>query len=137
MNTFNMNAFLLRVCPLLLVLLAVTASAKENSKPHIYSDVRLEEQGEKDLIGTELELKMDGSTAAGVARIYQGRCAEPVKVTGSVSGNTIHVSGEGEGVGKIDITGKLEHGRFKGVLRLDRVHSSEKIRLKRISKPHC
>ena len=137
MNTFKMKTFLLRVCPLLLVLLAVTASAKENSKPHIYSDVHLEEQGERDLIGTELELNTEGSAATGIARIYQGRCAEPVKLTGSVSGNTIHLSGEGESVGKIDITGKLEHGRFDGVLRLDRVHSSEKIRLKRISKPHC
>jgi hypothetical protein len=132
-----MNTFLFRLCPLLLVLAAINASAKDNSKPHIYSDVHLEEGGVSDLIGTELELKLEGSVATGVARIYQGRCAEPVKVTGSVSGTTVHVSGEGQGFGKIDITGKLEHGRLDGMLRLDRVHSKDKIRLKRISKPHC
>ena len=131
-----MKTFVRRLCPLLLVLSAMNALAKEKSGRQIYSDVHaVEDSG--DLAGTEMELKIEGSSATGVARIYQGRCAEPMRVTGSATGNAIHVSGEGEGFGKIDITGKLQHGHFNGVLRLDRDHSSEKIRLKKISKPHC
>jgi hypothetical protein len=89
------------------------------------------------MAGTELELKINGTQASGVLRIYQGGCAEPVQVTGTVSGSKIDVSGEGQGFGKIEITGNL-HGRgLDGLLRLDRTHSSEKIRLKIIKKAHC
>src|SRR5580698_4751379 len=95
---------LARLWPLLLILAVISASAKESSGPLIYSDVRLEE-GEAELVGTELELKIDGSAATGVVKIYQGGCAEHVLVTGSASGNTIHVSGEGQGFGRIEITG--------------------------------
>jgi|HubBroStandDraft_6_1064221.scaffolds.fasta_scaffold788702_2 hypothetical protein len=141
-----MNSRLSRVRPLLLVLavaLAINnAWAKEVSGPRIYSDVRVVEEG-RDLAGTELELKIEGSVATGVLRIYDGRCAEPVPVAGSFSGNTIHVSGEGQGFGKIEITGSVHSGRlgqgdhFDGTLRLERNHTTEKIRLKRITKPHC
>jgi hypothetical protein len=132
----SMNSRLLPVLPLLLVLAVINVSAKENPGPHIYSNVQYQE-GAGDLVGTELELKIEGTAATGVLRIYDGRCAEPVQVTGSVSGTTLHVSGEGVGYGKMEITGKLQRGRFDGLLRLDRNHSSEKIRLKRITKPHC
>jgi hypothetical protein len=130
----------LRAWPLLLILavdfLVVCASARDNSGPRIYSNVQLEE-GAMELVGTELELKIEGTAASGVLRIYYGRCAEPVQVTGTASGENFHVTGEGQGYGKIDITGNVHRGRVDGVLRLDRNHSSEKIRLKRISKPHC
>jgi hypothetical protein len=111
-------------------------SAKENPGPHIYSNVQYQEGG-TDLVGTELELKIEGAVATGVLRIYEGRCAEPVQVTGSVSGTALRVSGEGQGYGKIEITGKLQRGRLDGLLRLDREKTSEKIRLKRVTKPHC
>jgi len=120
----------------LTVLAIISASAKDHPGPHIYSDVHYVEGG-IDLVGTELELKIEGAAATGVLRIYQGRCAEPVPVTGSASGETLHISGEGVGYGKIEITAKLRHGRVDGVLRLDRAHTSESIRLKRIAKPHC
>ena len=137
-----MRFSLVRLWPLLLVLAAISASAKETSGLRIYSDVRIEER-EGDLIGTELELKIDGTAATGVVKIYQGGCAEHVPVTGSASGNTIHVSGEGQNFGKIEITGTLQSGHigqsdhFDGLLRLERDHTSEKIRLKKIAKPHC
>jgi hypothetical protein len=131
-----MNSFLRRGWPLLLALAVIDASAKEATGPHIYSDVHLEE-GSEDLVGTEVELKIDGAAATGVVKIYQGRCAEHVLITGTVSGNTVHVFGEGQGYGKIEITGNLLHNRIDGLLRLERAHSSEKIRLKRITKPHC
>jgi hypothetical protein len=133
---------LARLWPLLLILAVISASAKESSGPLIYSDVRLEE-GEAELVGTELELKIDGSAATGVVKIYQGGCAEHVLVTGSASGNTIHVSGEGQGFGRIEITGTLQNGHIgqgphlDGWLRLERNHTSEKIHLKKIAKPHC
>jgi hypothetical protein len=130
------NSWLCRIWPLLLVLTVINASARENPGPHIYSNVQLVEGG-VDFVGTELELKIEGTVATGILRIYDGRCAEPVQVTGSASGNTVHVSGEGVGYGKMEITGNLHRGRFNGSLRLDRNHSSEKISLKRIAKPHC
>lgn len=131
----RVNSWLLRFWPLLVVLVAINVSAS-NPVRHIYSDVRYVEGG-VDLVGTELELKIEGAAATGVLRIYDGRCAEPVAVTGSVSGETLHISGEGVGYGKVEITAKLRHGRVDGVLRLDRAHTSETIRLKRIAKPHC
>jgi len=131
-----MNSRLRRLWPLLCALAVIDASGKEALGPHIYSDVRIEE-GAGDLVGTELELKIEGTGATGVLKIYQGGCAEHVQIAGSLTGNTIHVSGEGQGFGKIEITGNLEHGRLDGSLRLERTHTSEKIRLKRITKPHC
>jgi hypothetical protein len=137
-----MKFSLVRLWPLLLVLVVMSASAKETSGPRIYSDVRLEE-GEAELVGTELELKIDGTAVTGVVKIYQGGCAEHVPVTGSASGNKIHVSGEGQGFGKIEITGTMQSGHIgqsdhlDGMLRLERNHTSEKIRLKKIPKPHC
>ena len=132
-----MNLRLHRAWGLLLFLALTNASARENSGPQIYSDVRNVEEGTRDLHGTELELKINGTQASGVVRIYMGGCAEPVQVTGSFSGGKIDVSGEGQGYGKLQITGNL-HGRgLDGLLRLDRTHSSEKIRLKIIKKAHC
>ncbi len=132
-----MKSSLSRVLPLLLLLTAVNASAKDNSAAHIYSDVHYEEGGTGDLIGTELELKIAGSAATGVVRIYDGRCAEAVPVSGSFSGNTIHVSGEGQGYGKFEIAANFHRGGLEGSLRLERTHSSEKIHLKKIKKAHC
>jgi hypothetical protein len=137
-----MKFSLARLWPLLLILAVIGASAKETPGPHIYSDVRLEE-GDVELVGTELELKIDGAAVTGVVKIYQGGCAEHVPVTGSASGNKIHVSGEGQGFGKIEISGTVQSGHigqsdhFDGLLRLERNHTSEKIRLKKIPKPHC
>ena len=132
-----MNPRLHRAWVLVLFLALTNASARENSGPHIYSNVRYVEEGTRDLLGTELELKINGTEASGVLRIYQGGCAEPVQVTGSLSGSKIDVFGEGQGFGKIEITGNLHDKRLEGLLRLERTHSSEKIRLKRITKPHC
>jgi hypothetical protein len=137
-----MKSSVVRLWPLLLVLGVISASAKETSAPRIYSDVRLEE-GETELVGTELELKIDGTAVTGVVKIYQGGCAEHVPVAGSASGNKIHVSGEGQGFGKIEITGTMQNGHigqsdhFDGLMRLERNHTSEKVRLKKIPKPHC
>jgi hypothetical protein len=125
---------------LLLVLAVISAPAKEKAGPQIYSDVRYITEGgggPGDLIGTELQLKIEGTEATGILRIYQGGCAEQVRVIGSYSGNAVHVSGEGQGYGKVEITGKLQHSRLDGSLRLERDHSTVKIRLKRTSKPHC
>jgi hypothetical protein len=112
------------------------APAKEKPGPHIYSNVH-EVEGGIDLVGTEIELTVAGNAASGVLRIYDGRCAEPVAVTGSASDNTIHVTGEGVGFGKVEVTARLQHGRLDGSLKLDRAHSTEPIRLKKIAKPHC
>lgn len=132
-----MSPRLYRAWVLLLFLAVTNASAKENLGTRIYSDVRYVEEGTRNMIGTELELKINGAQASGVLRIYQGGCAEPVQVSGSFSSSKIDVFGEGQGFGKIEITGNL-HGRdLDGLLRLDRTHSAEKIRLKRIKKPHC
>ena len=42
-----------------------------------------------------------------------------------------------EGFGKIAITGNLHGRRLDGSLRLERAHSAEKIRLRRITEAHC
>jgi hypothetical protein len=131
-----MKSPLFRLWPLLLLLAVVDASAKDNSGPRIYSDVRYEEGG-TDLVGTELELNISGNSATGVLRIYDGGCAEHVPVAGTSSGSTIHLSGEGQGYGKMEITANFRHGNLEGSLRLERNHTADKIRLKKIKKPHC
>jgi hypothetical protein len=125
-----------RMWPLLLLLAVVDASAKDNAGPRVYSDVRHEEGG-TDMVGTELELNISGNSATGVLKIYYGGCAEHVPVTGTSSGNTIQISGEGQGYGKMEITANFRHGGLDGSLRLERNHTSEKIRLKKIKKAHC
>lgn len=132
------NSWRFRFWLLLLVVMvaAIEASAKDKPGPHIYSNVH-EVEGGIDLVGTELELTIAGTAATGVLRIYDGRCAEPVPVTGSASGNTIHIVGEGVGFGKVEVTAHFRHGRLDGSLKLDRAHTTEPIRLKKIAKPHC
>jgi hypothetical protein len=131
-----MKSRFFRMWPLLLCLALVDASAKDNSGSRIYSDVRHEEGG-TDMVGTELELNISGNSATGVLKIYDGGCAEHVPVAGTFSGNSVHLSGEGQGYGKMEITANFRHGGLDGSLRLERNHTSEKIRLKKIKKAHC
>jgi hypothetical protein len=130
------NFWRLRFWVLLLMIVAIDASGKDKPGPHIYSNVH-EVEGGIDLVGTELELTIAGDAASGVVRIYDGRCAEPVPVAGSAAGGVVHVTGEGVGFGKVEITAHFRHGALDGSLKLDRAHTTEPIRLKRIAKPHC
>jgi hypothetical protein len=122
---------------LLVGALAAFAGAKAQSGEHrIYSNVEYNEEG-GDLLGTELDLTINDGRVDGFLKIYQGGCAVPVHFTGSLSGNKVHVSGQGDAHGKIEITGIAKGGRFDGLLHLEKAGTPEKIRLKKIEKPHC
>jgi hypothetical protein len=121
----------------LLAVLARFAGASGPSAEHrTYSNVEYNKEG-GDLLGSELELTIKEGRVDGSLKIYQGPCAEPVLVAASLSGERLCLSGRSDLYGDVDILGTVRDGRFSGTLRLEKAHSSEKVRLNRIAKPHC
>jgi hypothetical protein len=121
------------------VIFAILASALSHAKDvkhQIWSNVEYNEEG-GDLLGIELDVTITGSRIDGTLKVYQGACAGPIRVTGSLSGNDVHLSGRSDVYGRTEITGRVSGGRMSGSLRLEKGQSPEKIRLKTIAKPHC
>jgi hypothetical protein len=133
----TVNLWSFRVWPLLMVLAVINGAAGENPEPRIYSNVRYIEEGAGDLVGTELELKIEGSQATGVLRIYEGGCATPRVARGSLVHGKLRLTGENEVYGKFEVSGIIHEDTLKGLLVLEKAIGPEKIRLKKIAKPHC
>jgi hypothetical protein len=113
------------------------ACAKAQSGEHrVYSNVKYNEEG-GDLLGTELDLTINDGRVDGTLKIYQGGCADPVRLSGSSPSGKLHASGQGAAFGKVEITGTLLRDSLNGSMRLEKAQSSEKIRLVKIAKPHC
>ena len=122
---------------LVLATVAVFASVYAQSGEHrIYSNVEYNEEG-GDLLGTELDLTINDGRVEGTLKIYQGGCADPVRLSGSSASGKLHASGQGAAFGKVEITGTLLRDSLNGSMRLEKAQSSEKIRLVKIAKPHC
>ena len=109
-------------------LLIVALLAAQDGVHRIYSDVYYNEEG-GDLLGTELELTTHGREVTGVLRIYQGGCATPSAVRGTLLHGKLHLVGDHapSGGGKFEVDGIIQG---EGLLL-------EKARLKRINKAHC
>lgn len=123
----------------LLLALAVTAfaGAKAQSRQHaLYSNVEYNEEG-GDLLGTELDLTINNGRVDGTLKIYQGGCADPVRFSGSSSAGKLHVSGQSDAFGRVEITGTFLRNSFNGLMRLEKAQSPEKIQLTKGAKPHC
>jgi hypothetical protein len=65
------------------VFLAVITAGAQRAERQIYSDVYFNEEG-GDLLGTELDLVVGGRDVSGSLRIYQGGCATPSAVRGTL-----------------------------------------------------
>jgi hypothetical protein len=115
---------------------ACICASAQSSQHRVYSNVQYNEEG-GDLLGTELDFTTHAGEIDGVLKMYQGGCADPIHFSGSSSHERLHISARSDAYGKIDISGIVQGNRFEGTLRLEKVGSSEKIRLKKIPKPHC
>lgn len=116
--------------------LPVGGISAQQDESYIYSNVQYNEEG-GDLLGVELLLTLNGSHVRGQLRIYQGCCTDPIDVLGSLTGTRMDVSGKSDMYGKIELIGTLRDDAVAGVLRLEKAEKTEKVRLKKISKPHC
>ena len=115
-------------------LLAVVGSVAQSGDHRIYSNVYYNEEG-GDLLGTELELTVHGHDVNGSLRIYQGGCAVPSAVRGTLVHGKLQLTGESTPYvgGKFEVTGTI----LPGVLVLERGVQPEAVRLKRVGKAHC
>jgi hypothetical protein len=116
----------------ILASLAVLARAQE---ARIYSNVEYNEEG-GDLLGVEVRIKADDGRAGGELKIYEGGCAQPIAVAGSLTRGKLDVSGKSDTYGKVELDGTISNDVMTGTL-LTEGAKPEKVRLKRISKPHC
>jgi hypothetical protein len=126
-------------CPIFLVvaLLGIASANCQQSELLIFSNVEYNVEG-GDLLGAELEFTNNGSAVTGNLRIYAGGCANPIPLAGSLSSNQLHVSGQSEDYGKVEVTGTVRGGgNLICWLRLEKGKRPERIRLKKIAKPHC
>ena len=106
------------------------------TKSRIYSNVEYNEEG-GDLLGYELELRLDGSRVTGVLRIYEGGCGSPAPVAGTLSGGKISLRGEDKFYGEVEISGRMSNDLVKATLRMEKAAEPETIKLRLIPKPHC
>lgn len=106
-------------------------------KSRIYSNVEYIAEGAGDLLGYELEVKVDESRVTGVLRIYEGGCGSPAPISGTLAGNKISLSGKSEVYGMVNISGSMSNESIRATLRLEKVAKPEIIKLKIIPKPHC
>lgn len=123
------------VAALALVILGFLGAHAQQPETHIYSNVEYNEDG-GDLLGFELVLTANGSHANGQLKIYEGGCASPTPVSGSISGAKIQLTGASEAYGKIEVVGTVRKGALDASVRLEK-GEGENVHLKEISKPHC
>jgi hypothetical protein len=117
-----------------MALLALVGSVAQSGEHRIYSNVYYNEEG-GDLLGTELELTVHGQDVSGSLRIYQGGCAAPSAVRGTLVHGKLHLTGESVPYagGKFEVAGTIQ----AGFLILGKGAVSEEARLKRVGKAHC
>jgi hypothetical protein len=125
-----------RLSVLIFVLIESAGTWAQQSEGRIYSNLEYNEEG-GDLLGVELQITSDAGQVKGQLKIYEGGCAAPMAVSGWLTGSRIQLSGKSDGYGKIELVGTIRDDAFSGVLRLEKGEKPEKVRLKRISKPHC
>jgi hypothetical protein len=115
-------------------LLALVGSVAQSWEHRIYSNVYYNEEG-GDLLGTELDLIVNGHNVSGSLRIYQGGCAAPSVVRGTLVHGKLQLTGESAPYvgGKFEVAGTIH----AGVLILGKGAASEETRLKRVGKAHC
>jgi len=121
---------------LILVLLQNVVASAQQPETHIYSNVEYNKQG-GDLVGFELQLTTNGPKAKGSMKIYEGGCATPIDLAGSLAGNNLELTAVTEDYGKIEVKGTLRMGALDGRVRFEKTAESETLHLKEISKPHC
>jgi hypothetical protein len=128
----------MRACPyaIALVVLVVVSMGAQQDESRIYSNVEYNQEG-GDLLGVEVQLTTNGAKIKGQLKIYQGGCAAPVAVSGSLIGDRMNLSGGSEEYGKIELAGTIRDTTFEGILRMEKAGKPEKVRLKKILKPHC
>ena len=109
---------------------------RAGAKSRIYSNVEyIEEAG--DLLGYELEVKVNGWRVTGFLRIYEGGCGSPAPVSGTLGGSKISLSGKSEVYGNVGISGSMSNESVRATLRMEKAAKPETIKLKIIPKPHC
>jgi hypothetical protein len=108
----------------------------QQDESRIYSNVEYNQEG-GDLLGVEVQLTTNGAKIKGQLKIYQGGCAAPVAVSGSLIGDRMNLSGGSEEYGKIELAGTIRDTTVEGILRMEKAGKPEKVRLKKILKPHC
>ena len=108
----------------------------QQDESRIYSNVEYNKEG-GDLLGFELLVTTDGTEIKGQLKIYEGGCAAPVDVSGSLAGTTMDLSGKSDVYGTIELVGTIRDAKVLAVLRIGKGAKPEKVRLKKILKPHC
>jgi hypothetical protein len=118
------------------VFLVLVSMGAQQDQSRIYSNVEYNEEG-GDLLGVEVQLTTNGAQIRGQLKIYQGGCAAPVDVSGSLIGGKVDLSGKSEEYGKIELAGMIRDATIQGILHMEKAAKPEKVRLKKILKPHC
>jgi hypothetical protein len=113
-----------------------TNAQGQSSQHQVYSNVAYNEEA-GDLIGTELELNLQGKSATGQLRIYQGSCADPIAVSGTFSPHEMRLAGQSGILGKVEIVGAIKAGELRATVRLALAEKPEFVILKKIPKAHC
>lgn len=82
--------------------------------PRTYSDVHtVEESG--DILGTDLTLVVDGETVAGTVRHFEGAEADPIHVTGTLTGSKLSLHGVLWN-NPVELSGRLANNEMTGTL---------------------
>jgi hypothetical protein len=119
-----------------LVFLVVVSMGAQQDESRIYSNVEYNQEG-GDLLGVEVQLTTNGAKIKGQLKIYQGGCAAPVAVSGSLIEGKMDLSDRSEEYGKVELAGTIRDTTVDGVLHREKAEKPEKVRLKKILEPHC
>ena len=124
------------LCAIASVFFLAIGMCAQQGESRIYSNVEYNEEG-GDLLGVEFRVITNGSHVTGQLKIYEGGCASPVEMSGSLTGGKLDVTGKNDTYGKIELAGDIRNEKIEGTLRLEKSEKPEKVQLKKILKPHC
>ncbi len=124
------------LCVIASVFLFAVGMRAQQDETSIYSNVEYNQEG-GDLLGVELRVTTNGASIEGQLKIYEGGCAAPVSVSGSLTGTRMDLSGKSDEYGKIELTGTLRDATVAGILLMEKAGKPEKVRLKKVLKAHC
>jgi hypothetical protein len=134
MTPCNAAKIALLLCVVFVLQAFTQTTAKAQTR--IYSNVEYNEEG-GDLLGYEIEFNVNGSQVTGVMRIYEGRCGEPVPLTGKLTAGKLSLSGQSRTYGDVRISGIIGSSSLKATIRMEKATQAETATLKPIPKPHC